>query len=111
MRIEIDQAHGLPCRQELDHAFGGLIESVKIAGVEIAERRQRVERRDRALHFLIDRDAEAARALDVLAVDEILLLLPAAQHELSGEQPEGDEGHEQQQDENRSQSNPACWRP
>ena len=87
------------------------IEGAKIAGLEIAERRQRVERGDRALHFLIDGDAEAARALDVLVVDEIQLLLPAAEHELSGEEPEGDEGYEQEQDEDRSQSNPARWRP
>ena len=106
-RSRLDQADRLPARLQLQHAGGGIVEGPEVVGVDRGQHRERVERGDRALDFLVDRDRDRPRPLDVLAVDEVLLLLPGREDEPAGEEPERDDGHEEQEREDRSEADPA----
>ena len=83
------------------------MERLQVVGVDAAERGERLERRDRALDFLVHGHRDRPRPLDVLGVDEVLLLLPGAVDEPPGEEPERHDGEEEEEGEDRSEADPA----
>ena len=70
------------------------------------KRRQGVERRDRALDLLVDSHREGPCPFDVLAVHQVLLLMPGREDEAPGEEAKRDRSDEDQKGEDGSEADP-----